>query len=128
MSSSRLEWRGLAGTLPCSLRRSTLSDFRLIIFDDGSSDPIEPVVRSRFPGAVILRSECNIGLAAAFNQSIASSDGRYIVLLNNDTEVEPEWLSELVASADQHPEAGSIASKLRLLSDRNKLHSAGDTW
>lgn len=111
-----------------TLRRSTFDDFRLIVFDDGSSEPIEQVVRSRFPDADIVRSERNTGLARAFNQCIAIGDSRYVILLNNDTEVEPDWLAEIVACAERHPDAGSVASKLRLLSDRHTLHSAGDRW
>jgi len=111
-----------------ALRQSTYTDFTLSIFDDGSTEAIAPVVYARFPDARIIRSDRNVGLARAFNLAIAKGDSEYVVLLNNDTEVEPEWLAESVACADRHPQAGSIASKLRLLSDRHKLHSAGDGW
>lgn len=111
-----------------SLRHSTFTDFNLFVFDDGSTEEIAPVVHERFPDANVIRSEHNVGLARAFNLIIAEGEGEYVVLLNNDTEVEPGWLTELVACAARRPRAGSIASKLRLLSDRRKLHSAGDTW
>ncbi len=111
-----------------TLHHSTFTDFNLTVFDDGSTEAIAPVVHARFPDATVIRSETNVGLARAFNRAIDASESPYVVLLNNDTEVEPAWLSELVACADRHPDAGSIASKLRLLSDRRKLHSAGDGW
>jgi len=111
-----------------ALRRSTFTNFSLTVFDDGSTEAIAPVVHARFPAATVIRSEANVGLARAFNQAIAGGDARYVVLLNNDTEVEPDWLAELVACAERHTAAGSVASKLRLLSDRRKLHSAGDGW
>jgi GT2 family glycosyltransferase len=111
-----------------SLLRSTFSDFNLIVFDDGSTEDIAAVVHARFPSARVLRSERNVGLARVFNRAIDAGNAPYVVLLNNDTEVEPTWLGELVACAERHPRAGSIASKLRLLSDRRKLHSAGDGW
>lgn len=111
-----------------TLRDSTFTDFNLIIVDDGSDEPVEPQVRRIFPAATVLRWEQNQGLTYAFNQAIDATSSELVVLLNNDTEVEPTWLEELVACADRHPEAGSIASKLRLASDRRVIHSAGDTF
>jgi GT2 family glycosyltransferase len=111
-----------------ALSRSTFTDTRLIVFDDGSSEPIEPVVHARYRQALVYRSARTGGLARAFNIAIGLGASEYVVLLNNDTEPEPEWLGELVACADRHPDAGSVASKMRLLSDRRKLHSAGDQW
>jgi len=118
----------LLGRCLDSLRASTNQQFNLIVFDDGSTEDIAAVVLARFPNARIMRSETNVGLARAFNLAIEAGSAPYVVLLNNDTEPEPTWLDELVASAKRHPEAGSVASKLRLMSDRRKLHSAGDGW
>jgi GT2 family glycosyltransferase len=109
-----------------SLTNSTYRDFNLIVVDDGSTENIPAVVRPRFPEATIVRNERNIGLTRGFNQGIAAGSSEFVVLLNNDTEAEPRWLAELVGCADRHPEAGSVASKIRLMSDRGRLHSAGD--
>jgi GT2 family glycosyltransferase len=111
-----------------SLLAMSYTDFTLTVFDDGSSEDIASVVQQRYPEARVIRSERNVGLARAFNIAIDSGSSEFVVLLNNDTEVESNWLAQLVACADRYPTAGSIASKLRLLSDRQRLHSAGDTW
>lgn len=123
-------YNGTAYLCSClhTLAASSYTDFNLIIFDDGSNPPVAGEVHAIFRDAVVLRTEENVGLTRAFNSAIDSSSSEYVVLLNNDTEVEPEWLGELVACVDRHPEAGSIASKLRLISDRHRLHSAGDTY
>jgi GT2 family glycosyltransferase len=47
-------------------------------------------------------------------------------MLNNDTEVEPGWLAALAATAQAHPRAGAVASKMLLFDRRNTLHNAGD--
>jgi GT2 family glycosyltransferase len=47
-------------------------------------------------------------------------------MLNNDTEVEPDWLSALAEAARAHPNAGAIASKMLLFDRRDTLHNAGD--
>src|SRR5688572_25982085 len=96
-----------------ALGKSTFRDFRLVVFDDGSSEDIGSVVAACFPDAQVLRSADNVGLARGFNLAIASGSAEFVVLLNNDTEVEPDWLGELVACANRHPAAGSVASKLK---------------
>lgn len=123
-------YNGTAYLLACleSLSYSTFQDFNLIVFDDGSNQPVEPFVLEIARNATVLRADANAGLTRAFNTAIDSSKSEYVVLLNNDTEVAANWLGELIACAGRHPNAGSIASKLRLASDRGKLHSAGDTY
>lgn len=111
-----------------TLESSTFTDFRLIVVDDGSTVPLDRSLVAPFRNAVILRNEQNQGLTRVFNRAIDASDSEFVVLLNDDTEVEPDWLEELVDCADRYPDAGSIASKMRLASDRDLLHSAGDTW
>ncbi len=53
---------------------------------------------------------------------------QYVVLLNNDTEADPSWLAEIVATFEDHPEVGIIASKLLLFDDRRRFHAAGDIY
>ena len=52
--------------------------------------------------------------------------GEVLVMLNNDTEAEPEWLAALCQALEEHPEAGAAASKMLLFDRRDTLHSAGD--
>jgi GT2 family glycosyltransferase len=109
-----------------ALRASTFHDYRLLVFDDGSAEPVAELVERLAPGATVLRSDTNIGLCRALNRAIAATTGDYVALLNDDTTTAPDWLGELVACAERHPDAGSVASKLRLMSDPLRLHSAGD--
>lgn len=111
-----------------TLEALTYQDFRLIVVDDGSDIPLPDDLVDAFPNASMLRNEQNQGLTKVFNRAIDAGDAEFVVLLNDDTEVEPDWLDELVACADRHMDAGSIASKMRLASNRDLLHSAGDTW
>ncbi len=111
-----------------SLRASSFVDYHLWVVDDGSTEPIAPVVAEEAPGGEVIRFERNVGLTRGLNRAIARGSAEYVVLLNNDTEVEPGWLESLVRCADDHPSAGSVASKMRLMSDRARLHSAGDYY
>ena len=72
----------------------------------------------------------NHGFAGAVNAGIAHARGEFVALLNNDMELDPGWLAELVAALDADPAAGSAASKLRMLREPGVLDGAGDvvTW
>jgi len=109
-----------------SLRQLEFRDYNLIVVDDCGARPALPVVREEHPGATVLRARRNGGLVRALNRGISQGSAPYIVLLNDDTAVEPGWLGALVDCAERHPEAGSVASKLLLHSDPGVIHSCGD--
>jgi GT2 family glycosyltransferase len=121
-------WNGERFLSTClgSLRRQTYGDFETVLVDNGSSDGSVAFVEENFPEVRIVRLPHNGGFTAAVNAGIGASEAEYVVLLNNDTEVEQRWLEALVRAADEHPEAGLFASKLLDFRDRRLLDGAGD--
>lgn len=111
-----------------SLAKQSYHPFEIIVVDDGSQDKTVAWLASQWRSVRIVPSAANKGFASGVNAGIAVARGKLIVLLNNDTEAEPDWLTELVRVAYQHPEAGMVASKLKLWDDRTRLHSAGDFY
>ncbi len=85
-------------------------------------------MRHEFPWVQLHALKRNLMFCAGNNAGIRNSLGRYVVLLNNDTEVEIDWLSELVAAAEANPEAGSFASLMLMFDDRQVLDSAGNEY
>jgi len=67
------------------------------------------------------------GGAAAANRGVTEARGRYVVLLDDDVEVRPGWLTALVARADSRPDTGVVAAKL-LRSDGNLAEAGGIVW
>ncbi len=98
----------------------------IILVDDASTDGSVAYVHTHFPQVRVLSLERNSGLATACNHGAAIARGEIIALLNNDTEVEPEWVEALVEALVEHPWAGAAASKMLLFDRRDVLHSAGD--
>lgn len=125
-------WNGQRFLETCfqSLRRQTLRDFELLLVDNASRDESVAYTLSRFPEVRIEKLKRNTGFAGAVNAGIRVSRGCYVVLLNNDTEVDPRWLEQLVATMEAHPEAGFGASKMLDFRDRTLIDSIGDglTW
>lgn len=100
--------------------------FEVIVVDNGSTDGSGEYVREHFPNVRLLEYEDRLGFSKASNRGIQAANGRYIALLNNDTEVEPEWLLELCRGIESDPAIGTCASKMLRASDRNLIYSAGD--
>ena len=123
-------WNG-AGFLPTcldALRSQTYRSFEVIVVDNGSRDDSVELLRRNYPEARVIDWPENRGFAAAVNEGIRQARGEAVALLNNDTEADPLWLSELCHAATLHPEVGFFASKLLLFDRREVLHSAGDFY
>ena len=121
-------WNGqrFLDTCLSSLRHQIYRDFEIVLVDNGSSDDSVAFVEENFPEVRIVRLPENGGFTAAVNAGIMASEAEHVVLLNNDTEVDPFWLEALMHAADSRPEVGLFASKLVDFADRRVLDGAGD--
>ncbi|NOZ29628.1 MAG: glycosyltransferase family 2 protein [Chloroflexi bacterium] len=102
--------------------------FEVIVVDDASRDGSLDLLKREFPEVRVVALQRNRGLAAACNAGAAVARGDALVMLNNDTEASPGWLSALMSTLIAHPEAGAVASKMLLFDRRDILHSAGDMY
>lgn len=123
-------WNGAAHLPTCldALRRQTYPHLEVIVVDNASTDASCALLAEHYPEVRLIALDTNEGFAGAVNAGIRAARGDVIALLNNDTEADPNWVAELVRALDEHPEAGFVASKLRLFDRRDVLHSAGDTF
>lgn len=121
-------WNGARHLPVCldSLGRQDWGPFETIVVDNGSTDGTRAVVAGH-PAVATIWLPTNIGFAGAVNAGIAAARADVIVLLNNDTEVEPPWLGALVRGLEAAPGAGMATSKVRLFDRRDVLHTTGDT-
>lgn len=95
-----------------SIWRQTEQDFELIVVDNGSHDESLAIARS-YQGHeryTLLENAENTGFSHAVNQGIALADSEYVVLFNNDAFAEPEWLAELIKTADADPKIFAVSS------------------
>ncbi len=92
--------------------------FETLVVDNASKDGTADMVKARFPQAILIQNAANGGFAAANNQGIAASQGRYVLLLNPDTVVLDNAIAKTLAFADAHPEAGCVGCRI-LNADRS---------
>ena len=82
-----------------------------VVVDNDSRDDTVQLVRERFPDVRVVEQE-NLGLAAGWNVGMTLGSGRYFLILNADAWLTDGALEELVAFADEHPEAAVIGPRL----------------
>jgi len=121
--------RALLEVILPSLAAQEYSDFEVVVVDNGSTDDSADYLREHWPQVrMVSAGAANIGVAAALNLAVRSCDGELVALLNNDLELAPSWLAELVQALDRHPQAGTAACKLMRYDRREELDGAGNIF
>jgi GT2 family glycosyltransferase len=120
-------WNGAHHLPVCldSLRCQDYHNFEVIVVDNASGDTSLEVL-ARYPEFRVLPQTRNLGFTGACNAGLKAAQGAIRVLLNNDTETHPHWLTAIAAAFANHPEVGLVASKMLLFDRRDILHTAGD--
>src|SRR5512135_3557568 len=109
-----VNYNGLSHLKECldSLRGQTFRDFETILVDNASADNSAAFVKEHYPEVSIIENRENLGYGGGNNAGIRESQGKYVVLLNNDTKVDPHWLQRLVETAEKDGTIGMCASKI----------------
>lgn len=104
------------------------ADFELIVIDNGSTDESLAVARSYLgrPGYRLIENSSNTGFSAAVNAGIRASSAQYAVLFNNDAFAEPDWLQQLVDTADTDARIFSVGSLMLRYYEPELADDAGD--
>jgi GT2 family glycosyltransferase/glycosyltransferase involved in cell wall biosynthesis len=100
--------------------------FEVIVVDDCSTDATAEIV-PRIEGVVYVRNATNSGFIASCNRGAEKARGKYLLFLNNDTIVKDAWLSALVDTFAQEPQAGIVGSKL-VYPDGRLQEAGGIIW
>ncbi|RMF34803.1 MAG: glycosyltransferase family 2 protein [Chloroflexi bacterium] len=125
-----LNWNGGQETLDClaSLRRVEYPRFDVVVVDNGSKDGSPQAIRERFPEVTLIETGENLGFTGGNNVGIRHALERgsdYLLLLNHDTEVAPDFLTRLVEVAEAEPEVGMAGPLIYYHARPDRLWSAG---
>ena len=121
-------YNGLKFMEPCmaALKRQTSQEFEVLVVDNGSADgSAEWLKEHQIPG-IFLKE--NTGFSGAVNAGIRASRTPYVILLNNDTEAEPDYIEELVKAIEQSPRIFSVSPRMIQMHRRDRMDDGGDMY
>ena len=121
-----LAWKNVGPLAHCldSLQKFLPSDIaEVVILLNGARTEVIEYVKRHVVGAKVVDSAVNLGFAGGCNFAATAAAGEYLVLLNDDTEIRSGWLQALIETADTHPTAGAVGS--RVLFPDGSLQEAG---
>ena len=111
-----------------SLEGQTLSDFEVILVDNGSTDGSCSFVTANYPWVHLIELTENFGFCGAVNAGIRAAKAPYVLLLNNDTEVKEDFVEEMLAAIRRHKNAFSCGARMVQYHDRDKLDDVGNYY
>lgn len=111
-----------------SLYNNTYQNFEIIVVDNNSSDESCNFIHKNYPKVKLIEEKSNHGFAGGNNIGYKNSTGDVIILLNNDTKVEKDFIKNFIQVFDEFPNCAAAQSKIVLYDDHTKLDSAGSFW
>ncbi len=111
-----------------ALEAQNCRDFETIVIDNASADGSDVTIEKKYPWARLVRMDKNYGFSIAVNKGIELSKTQYVILLNNDTEVNPDFVGELIKAADEDENIFSVSSRMISFQERDIMDDAGDTY
>lgn len=110
--------------LPACMQ-TTYPAVQWIIADNASTDNSAVYVKTHFPSVEWVQFDVNKGFAAGNNEAIPYCKGEYVVLLNSDVEVTPNWLEPLVKRMQANKDIAAIQPKIRAYHQKTHFEYAG---
>jgi GT2 family glycosyltransferase len=125
-----LNWNSYQVTLDCllSLRKMDYRNFEVVLVDNGSVDGSPARLLENVPEIRLIRNATNLGFAGGCNVGMRDALRRgtdYVLLLNNDTIVAPDFLTQLVRVAGSDEKIGAVSPKILFFDHPDRLNYAG---
>jgi GT2 family glycosyltransferase len=122
-----LVWNGADYLDACltALLSQKYDPLRVIVVDNDSTDRSVEIARRYLPRIRLVQTGYNYGFAGGINAGLAETDAEIVVLLNQDTEVQPGWLQAVAATYADHADMGIVGCKLYYPRSRTLQHAGG---
>ena len=108
-----------------SMKKTDYPDFKTFVIDNGSTDGSVELVKSRYPWVELIEIGRNVGVAAAYNQAIPRMNSEFIAILNNDVEVDKNWLKNLMSVISEDKNVAAVTCKIKFINNKRRINSTG---
>ena len=109
-----------------SVFRQNYPEYEVIVVDNASTDKSIEFLEKVYSQVVLIRNQENLGYSGAINAGLRQASGEYLAVLNQDTEVEPDWLKELVIALEEDQLAAMATPKILLMDYPEKINTCGN--
>ena len=111
-----------------SLFNQSLKPDEIIIVDNNSSDKSVEIIEEFKEKVTLVKLDTNKGFSVAVNEGIKRAKSEFVALLNNDTELDKEWLKQLYLAINKDEKIFSCCSKMLRYDNRNIIDDVGDEY
>lgn len=108
-----------------TIEKVTYPNLEVLIVNNGSTDDSASFLKKNYPEFKVLEIKKNRGYAGANNLGVKRATGRYILFLNNDTKVTPNFLGPLVKKIENDKTIGAVQPQIRNMVNKNAIDSIG---
>jgi GT2 family glycosyltransferase len=123
-----LNWNTTAVTcefLTSIQEQNTYKNIEVIVVDNASDQDPSSAIQSIVPSAKIIRNKKNVGFSAGNNIGIKAAGGKYLFIVNNDTEFTPQLIESLLNVFQNNPDAGIVCPKFHYYFNKGVIEYAG---
>jgi len=125
-----LNWNGLEDTDACleSLRKLTYPNFEIVLVDNGSVKDEGTILKEKYPEIHLIKNHQNVGFCGGNNigaKYALKHGAKYLLFLNNDTIVNPEFLEKLIEFGEKNPKVGILGPLIYYWQEPDEIYSCG---
>lgn len=111
-----------------SLLTQNIGDVPVIVVDNASADGSCGIIEAEYPSVRLIRLDKNYGFSRAVNEGIRAARTEFVILLNNDTRAEADFVSELLRAIRRDARIFSCQAQMRQMDEPQLLDNAGDFY
>ena len=115
----------ILGDCLTSLNKCSYPNLEIIVIDNASLDDSVQFIKSNFPEVNLIQSEYNRGFSGGCNFGAQHTKGEYLLILNNDTVHESDWVEPLVKMLEENPNISAVQPKIKNFYNRDYFDYAG---
>jgi len=108
-----------------SLRKVTYPNIEIVVVDNASPNDDPSILKKSYPEIIFIQSTENLGFAGGNNLGVRKAWGKYILFINNDTEVESGFLEPLVAKCESDAKIGAVSPKIKFYDHPDTIQFCG---